>query len=186
MLAFYLSYVDDAGDKSKFTQLYTLYKQHMLDAANKKLRDPYLSEDAVHNAFIKLTRYINSIEEVDCHKTRRFVVLVTESVATDMLRKDKHYPKESYEELEPIIAYEENALDMIAVQELKDIIAQLPETYRAVLELRAYHELEDKQIADILGISYAATRKRLERARALLSQKLKEWEEVDRCEQESV
>ena len=65
-------------------------------------------------------------------------------------------------------------------------IAQLPETYRLALELRAYHELEEKQIADILGISYAATRKRLERARSLLAQKLKAREEGDLCEQESV
>ncbi|MBQ8683056.1 MAG: sigma-70 family RNA polymerase sigma factor [Clostridia bacterium] len=184
MLAFYLSLLDSEEEKSKFTQLYKKYGKLMMCIANQKLHDSYLAEDAVHDAFIKLTRYINTIGEVDSCTAKRFVCIVTECVATDMLRKDKHYPRDNYEELESTIAYEEDALDRIAVQELADIIAHLPETYRVVLELRAYHALEEKQIADVLGISYAATRKRLERARSLLSQKLRE--EDGYCEQKSV
>ncbi len=182
MLAFYLSLLETEEEKSKFTQLYEKYGKLMKYVARLKLKDEYLAEDALHNTFIKLTRYLNNIEEVDCHKTKRFVVLVTESVVTDMLRKDKHYPHDSYDELEPTVAYEEDALDKIAVQELMGMIARLPEKYRDVLELRAYHGLEEKQIADLIGITYAATRKRLERARALLSQELKKREEECLCE----
>ena len=174
MLAFYLSLLDTEEEKSKFTQLYVKYGKLMKYIARYKLKDEYLAEDALHNAFIKLTRYLHTIEEIDCHKTKRFVIIVIDSVVTDMLRKDKHYPTDSYEELEPTIAYEEDMLDNVAVQELVGMIAELPEKYRVVLELRAYHHLSEKQIADLLGIEYAATRKRLERARTLLTQKLKE------------
>ena len=177
MLTLYLSLLDSEEEKSKFIQLYELYRNKMLYAAQKKLKDAHLAEDAVHNAFIKLTGYMNCVGEIDCHKTERFLVVITESVAMEMLRKDKHYPKESYEELEPFLAHREDALDRIAVQELMDLIAQLPEKYRVVLELRAYHGLEEKQIANLLEISYANARKRLERARGLLLQKLKEREE---------
>lgn len=186
MLTFYLSLLDTEEEKSKFTQLYEQYGKLMIYVAREKLHDPYLTEDAVHNAFIKLTRYLNNIDEVNCHKTKRFVVLVTESVAIDMLRKDKHHPKDSYEELSPIIPYEEDALDKVAARELMDMIAQLPEKYRVVLELRAYHGLNEKQSADLLGISYAATRKRLERARALLTQQLNARKETNHCEQQTV
>lgn len=178
MLALYLSLLETEEEKSKFTQLYEKYGRLMKYVAYQKLDDDYLAEDAVHNAFLKLTRYLKSIGEVDSHKTRRFVVLVTESVVIDMFRKDKYYPKSSYEELEPILSCEEDMLDRIAVQELKDLIAELPETYRTAMELRAYHELDEKQIADLLGIGYAATRKRLERARILLAEQLKKREEI--------
>lgn len=177
MLTLYLSLLDSAEEKSKFIQLYKLYGKKMLYAAQRKLKDHYLAEDAVHNAFIKLTNYMHCVGEIDCHKTERFLVIITESVALDMLRKDKHYPKESVEELEPFLAYKEDALDRIAVQELMGLIAQLPEKYRTVLELHAYHGLEEKQIASLLEISYANARKRLERARRLLLQKLEEREE---------
>ncbi len=173
MLSFYLSLLDTEEEKSKFTQLYLKYGRLMKYIARRKLRDDYLAEDALHNAFIKLTRYLHTIEEVECHKTRRFVVIVVDSVVTDMLRKDKHYPDNSYEELEPTIGYEKDMLENLAVQELTSLIEGLPEKYRAVLELHAYYGLSDKQIADVLGITYAAARKRLERARALLSQEMR-------------
>lgn len=186
MLAFYLSLLDTEEEKTKFTQLYEKYGRLMKYIARLRMKDDYLAEDAMHNAFIKLTRYLNTIDEVDCHKTKRFVVLVIESVITDMQRKNKHDPRDSYEELEPTVGYETDMLDGVAVQELMNMIAELPENYRTVLELRAYHELGEKQIADILGIGYAAVRKRLERARALLSEKLKKREEEGLNEQEFV
>lgn len=186
MLAFYLSLLETEEEKSKFTQLYEKYGRLMKYIAHQKLGDDYLAEDAMHNAFLKLARYLKIIDEVDSHKTKRFVVLVTESVIIDMFRKNKHYPKDSYEELEPIVSYEQDMLDRIAVQELVAMIANLPETYRTALELRAYHRLDEKQIADLLGISYAATRKRLERARTLLAKQLKEREEEGSHEPASV
>lgn len=96
----------------------------------------------------------------------------------DMLRKEMRCPTDSYDEWEAVLSCREDVLDKIAVRELMDLIARLPEIYRTALELRAYHGLNEKQIADIVGISYAAARKRLERARALLAQKLNEREEV--------
>ena len=186
MLTFYLSLLDTEEEKSKFAQLYEQYGKLMFRVAVDKLHDHYLAEDAVHNAFIKLTRYLHTIEEIDCHKTQRFVVIVTESIVLDMLRKNKHYPKDSYDELEPILSCKEDVLDMIAVQELVAVIKALPENYRTVLELRAYHGLNEKQMADILGISYAAARKRLERARALLFRRLNEREGDEHLEQQTV
>lgn len=174
MLAFYLSLLDTEEEKSKFTQLYIKYGRLMKYIARRRLKDEHLAEDALHNAFIKLTRYLHTIEEIDCHKTKHFVVIIIDSVVTDMQRKDKNYPDNSYEELEPIIPYEEDMLDHVAVQELLALIKELPEKYRTVLELRVYHQLNEKQIADLLGIGYAAARKRLERARALFAQKLKQ------------
>ena len=177
MLAFYLSLLDTEEEQSKFIRLYVKYRKLMMHIANERLKDAYLAEDALHNAFLKLTQYLHTIEDVDSHKTKCFVVIVTKSVVTDMLRKDKRHLDDSYEELAPILAYEEDMLDNVAVQELKDMIAELPEKYRVVLELRAYHQLSDKQIAGVLGIEYATARKRLERARALLSQKINAREE---------
>ena len=178
MLAFYLSFLETEEEKNKFIRLYEEYRNLMLNTASRKIKDPYAAEDAVHEAFIKLTRYLHAVDETNCHKTRRFLVLITESVVMDMLRKEMRCPTDSYDEWEAVLSCREDVLDKIAVRELMDLIARLPEIYRTALELRAYHGLNEKQIADIVGISYAAARKRLERARALLAQKLNEREEV--------
>ncbi len=176
MLIYYLSLLETEEDQSKFIQLYTKYAKLMKYVAIRKLGDDQLAEDAVHNAFENVIKSFHSIEEVNSHKTKRFLVVVTENVVIDMLRKNKHEADVSYEELEPTLSTLPDMLDQVAVQELVAMIASLPEIYRDVLELHAYHELSEKQIATVLGIEYAAVRKRLERARAMLAKELKRRE----------
>lgn len=173
MLLYYLSLLETDEDQSKFTQLYTKYARLMKYVAVQKLGDNQLAEDAVHNAFENIIKSFYMVEEIDSHKTKRLLVVVTENVAIDMLRKNKHDANISYEELEPTLSVLPDMLDNVAVQELVEMIASLPEIYRNVLELHAYHELSEKQIAAVLGIEYATARKRLERARTMLAEKLK-------------
>ncbi|MBO5020416.1 MAG: hypothetical protein J6D52_07110 [Clostridia bacterium] len=50
----------------------------------------------------------------------------------------------------------------------------LPDIHRDILQLKVYYEDSDKKIADLLGISHQAVRKRLQRARNALGKLLKE------------
>lgn len=168
MLSFYLSLLDSQEDKDKFEQLYLKYSPLMKYVAYQKLKNEHLAEEAVHESFIKVINSFYKIEEVDSHKTKRFLVVVTENTAIDILRKEKPDKHTSYERVEWNMASTPDLLDHIAVEELVDIISAMPEIYRSVLELRAYHGLSDKQIAIVLDIGHATVRKRLERARVML------------------
>ncbi len=170
MLSFYLSLLDSQEDKDKFEQLYHLYSPLMKYVAYQKLQNEHLAEEAVQDAFIKVINSFYKIEEIDSHKTKRFLVVVTENTAIDILRKEKPDKRVSYDRIEWGMATTPDLLEQIAVEELVEIITAMPEIYRTVLELRAYHELSDKQIAIVLGISHATVRKRLERARMMLTE----------------
>ena len=182
MLSLYLSMLESGEDKAKCTQLYEKYHGLLIHVAYAKLKDEHLAEDAVHSAFLNIVRNFHLVGEVNSHKTKRLLVVVTENVAIDMLRKNKRYSKISYEELEPILSIEPDMLDNIAVQELVEKITELPEIYRNVLELRAYHGLSEKQISAVLGVEYATVRKRLERARSMLAEKLRRQQEGEMYE----
>lgn len=177
MLIYYLSLLETEEDKSKFTQLYEKYSKLMKYVAADILRDDHLAEDAVHNAFLNVIKSFYMVEDIDGHKTKRLLVVVTENAAIDMLRKTKHEANVSYDELEPILSVESDMLDNIAAQELADMLLTLPEIYRNVLELRAYHGLNDKQISAVLNVEHATVRKRLERARSMLAEKLRRQQE---------
>lgn len=47
----YLAMIELEEDRHKFEKLYITYKQTMFYVANRILRDKYLSEDVVHQAF---------------------------------------------------------------------------------------------------------------------------------------
>lgn len=172
MLSFYLTVLDTEEDRSKFTQLYHRYAKLMKYVAMQKLGDEQLAEDAVHNAFLNIIRSFCTIGEVECHKTKRLLVIVTENAAVDILRRINRHPHESYEEMSSILSVEPDLLEGLAVEELTQRIATLPPIYRDVLELKVYHGLTDKQIAAALEIENATVRKRLQRARAILAQEI--------------
>lgn len=182
MLVFYLCLLENDADRDKFTRMYSKYAKLMKYVALQKLDDEQLAEDAVHNAFMNIIKSFYVIEDVNSHKTKRLLVVITENAAIDILRKNKNYPKISYEDLEPILSVEQDMLDNITVRELVEMIAELPEIYRGVLELRAYHGMSEKQIAAVLDIGYDAVRKRLERARAMLAERIQRQQEGERYE----
>lgn len=89
MLSLYLSLLDTEEEKSKLEKLYYEYRELMKYIALGILNDEYTAEDAVHNAFIKLTRHLKGIEEIKNHKTKSFIVIIIKSVSLDMLKKEK-------------------------------------------------------------------------------------------------
>lgn len=174
MLLFYLSLIETEEDKSKFERLYYDYRKLMKHIAIDMLHDEFLAEDAVHEAFIKLTRHISGVDESDSHKTKAFIVIIIKSVCLDMLRKDKQDKSFSLEEIDHMGYVDGDSFKKIEVEDVYSVISSLSDTYREIIELKVVHNLSDKEIADVLGISNAAVRKRLQRAREISKNKLAE------------
>ena len=174
MLLFYLSLIENEEDKLKFERLYYDYRKLMKHIATDMLRDEFLAEDAVHEAFIKLTRHISGVDESNSHKTKAFIVIIIKSVCLDMLRKDKQDKSFSLEEIDSMAYVDDESFKRLEVEDIYSVISSLSDTYREIIELKVVHNLSDKEIADVLGISNAAVRKRMQRAREILKNKLAE------------
>jgi len=50
----------------------------MFYVAKAILHDDFLAEDAVHDAFIKIIRHLDKIDEIPSNKTKSFMVIVVE------------------------------------------------------------------------------------------------------------
>ena len=88
----YLQLIDTAEDRSKFEQLYEQYKQLMFYTAFQILKRPQDAEDAVHLAFLSIAENISRISDLDCPKTRAYIVTIVERKAIDMLRAERRHP----------------------------------------------------------------------------------------------
>lgn len=71
----YLQMIESDEDKSKFEQLYIMYKGLMFHVAMKILKNEFDAEDAVHQAFLSLIENLKKISDVKCPKTRAFCVV---------------------------------------------------------------------------------------------------------------
>lgn len=176
MLSYYLLLLDEEGERTKFSELYKIYKYNMLYIANDILRDYGLAEDAVQNAFLYFVVHINTIKDVHSMATKNYIYLVTKHRAIDIARKRK---KEiylttaeldsiggGYSHVESLIIKEETN------QEIYALILNLPEIYRKCLELNIVYDLSAKRIASILELKYETVKKRIQRGKELLESKL--------------
>ena len=83
----YLMMIDSENDKRKFVILYEKYKYLMLKVAFDVLKDNYLAEDAVHEAFIKVSKNMEKIGDVDTRETKRYLITITKNATIDIYRK---------------------------------------------------------------------------------------------------
>ena len=88
----YLQIIENPGDRIKFEQLYRKYRNLMFYIANKILQNQQDAEDAVHNAFLSVAKNISKISDIECPKTRGFLVIIVERKAIDILRNRKRRP----------------------------------------------------------------------------------------------
>ena len=175
MLLFYLSLIETEEDKSKFERLYNQYKNLLKYVAIDMLHDDFLAEDAVHEAFIKLARHINGVDEQDEPKTKAFVIIIVKSVCSDMIRKEKKKKEIYVENIDDLGCSNNEFFENLELEDICSVISSLPDTYREIIQLKLVYNLNDKEISDVLGISNAAVRKRMQRARGILRNKLSGW-----------
>lgn len=149
----------------------------MFRQAEKILNDKYLSEDAVHQAFIRIIKNLHKIDENNCPRTRNFLVIICVNVAKDIYRERLYLNKsgDAIEELEDKMQEISNdPLDIIVDREiihrLKDAIKNLNPIYRDVVLLKQSYNCTNEEICDLLRISPETLKKRLYRAKKMLTQ----------------
>lgn len=175
MIMIYLSMIDTEEDKSKFIKIYDKYRNLMFYVAREILKDNYLAEDALQEAFIRIARNLHKINDIYSHETKGFVVIIVKNVSITMLKKmdDKNTPYDDISELLSIEDYLfDDYLDKINFEIIVNEIRNLPEIYKTVIYLDLVFELGNKEIAHAIGISVDAAKKRKERGRKILKQRL--------------
>ena len=70
---------------------------------------------------------------------------------------------------------EEPDVGNIPEQVIQEMIKELPEGYRTVLNLYAFEEKSHKEISELLGISESTSASQLHRARSLLARKINDY-----------
>lgn len=179
MLIYYLSLIDDPRDDEKFIQIYELYRNSMFNKANSILHNVQDAEDAVQEAFISIAKNIKKVSEPECHKTRRFIVIVITHKAVDIYRKNKNHYTVPLDDIVTCSLDEHAKSSPLA--DVMEHFAKLPEKYRTPLLLSVDQGYRSKEIAEILGERDDTIRKRLERG----TKRLKElYDEAERKKSE--
>lgn len=169
----YLEAIGTKEEKTKFERIYIKYRKIMFYTAERILNDRHMAEDAVHQAFLRIINHMEKIDEADCHKTKAFLVIITEHIAIDIYRKRKQEDTLSFDEFEIYISGGASFEDEV-IDEVSEAVLKLPINYSTVLKLKFYLGYSDFEIAKILDITEDNVRQRISRAKKKLSELLVE------------
>lgn len=159
-------------------QLYTKYYPLMYHTAYNILRDHSLAEDAVHEAFLKLTKNNFDFEKINCNKLAAFMVIIVKNIALTIYKNMKKEFKQRLEDNHSAADPGPTPLDLVItnvnIEKIKETIKAMDASYADILMLKYHYDCSNKQIADLLAITEENVRVRLHRARKKLAAKLKE------------
>ncbi|SFB07013.1 MULTISPECIES: RNA polymerase sigma factor [unclassified Bacillus (in: firmicutes)] len=160
-----------------FNQLYSLYSQRLNYIAYSFMKDRFLAEDIVQEAFIKAYKKIDTIEDVN--KVGAWLAAITARTAMDFLRSEK---RKNWMLADPTIMEQVIGESITAINTEKEVeirllkedlgkqVRNLSKESQVVLILKHQHGLKENEIAHLLHLKSATVKTRLYRARKQLKQ----------------
>ena len=134
----------------------------------KRVKDKALTEDIVHDVFLKVQDRIQQLKENE--KVFGWIYQITRNTIVDHYRQQSKSidPKDINWESNPP-NYNECVSGVIS-----ELIPTLPDKYRIPLEMTEYQNFSQLEVAEKLDLTYSAARSRIQRARQILRNKLDE------------
>ena len=163
-------------ENSKFEALYHAYRAQMLHVAHSILHDPYLAEDAVQEAFFRLSRNLHKVGGVDSPETRGFLLTITKNAALTLSKTGPTagLGEEALQDLPSPQRTEDLIFERAGFEDLVAEILSLEERYRSVLYLQWVTELSVKEMSRLLKVPQATVKQRLYRGKKLLREQLRQ------------
>jgi RNA polymerase sigma-70 factor (ECF subfamily) len=153
--------------------LYSKYKDLLFYKAWEILHDHMLAEDAVSEAYIRIFRNLDKVEDVDSPRSAAFLVTIARNCALTILKKVRpELAEDALEETADPLDVEETVLGSIAAEEVYGLLASLDEQLRHIFVLKYAYDLPHSEIAAQLGITENNVTVKLHRAKKKLNELL--------------
>jgi RNA polymerase sigma-70 factor, ECF subfamily len=171
------SAVDDQSrqhaEEQALAALVDQYASTLYRVAFSVLRNAADAEDAVQEAFMRVLRHRDRLDEV--RDRRVWLIRIVWNIVLDRKRRSKTRPEtDDVSELARVLpagglSADERAMAAQHHAHVLGCVDQLPAKERQVLVLSAFEELSSVEIASVLGITESSVRSRLFRARNLMA-----------------
>jgi RNA polymerase sigma-70 factor (ECF subfamily) len=134
----------------------------------KRVKDKALTEDIVHDVFVKVQDKIHQVRESE--KIFGWIYQVARNTLIDHFRKNT-------KQIDPVDIYWESSppnFNDCVTNAINELIPTLPDKYRIPLVMTEFQNLSQLEVAERLNLNYTTTKARVQRARQMLKVKLDE------------
>ena len=167
-----------AGEPGARQEMYETYAGRVLAVCRRYIRESDRARDIVHDTFLKAWDSLGSFHPRRAGSLGAWLSQIAVHLAVDELRRRKLLIQEdasftgsvsSFAGLTGESPVDESRLRQVPVEELIELIAALPEGYRAVFNLFCLDGLSHREIARLLGITEKTSQTQYLKARHKLA-----------------
>jgi len=176
------------GDYQSFESLVTRYESKVYRLAIRMLRNPQDAEDALQETFIQVYRGLPGFEGRSAFSTWLFRLATNACLMkirhrstqpSKLLPLEDYLPRQEQGEIPQMVDWADRPEDALLTKEsrekMMEALEKLPPEYRAVFILRDMEGFSNAETGESLGISVAAVKSRLHRARLALRGMLSDY-----------
>ncbi len=149
------------GEREAISQLIERHSRRVRDYIRMMVQDPDVAEDLFQETFIKAVRVIDEGRYTDNGRFLSWVLRIAHNIVIDYFRSRKqerevNEQEAGYDLLGSLRIAEGNVEDRMVSsqieQDIRRLVALLPEEQRQVVEMRYYSDMSFKEIAEQTGV----------------------------------
>lgn len=154
-------------DRASQKELYQRFADQLMAVSLRYARDSHQAKDILQNAFLKIFAHVKKFRFGE-GSFEGWMSRIVVNEALSQYRRNSFLHLSGTEVYSPD-AYEDAAVvSQLAAEDLLALLAQLPDGYRIVFNLKVLEGYSHKEIAQQLGIAESASRSQLARAKRML------------------
>ncbi len=172
MISAALSVLKTERERNIVNEIYSANAKRFYAIAFSKLKSGDDAEDAVQEAFLRIAKKPEKFFAISEDKRVAYIDVIVRNVALDMLKKRARTENAELcgDVEDPAPLPEDIVLGEEMSGRLIDFILSMPEARRQAVILKVRHNMNSSEIAEALGISEAAARKRLSDAGIMIKE----------------
>jgi RNA polymerase sigma-70 factor (ECF subfamily) len=155
-------------DRINVAKLYEDFSKPLKAFISKRVTDPTLAEDLLHDVFLKIHNQVDSLKEDE--KLLPWIYRITRNSIIDSYRRRKDIVPNQED-----VAADEKGINDIPERlapTLRTLTEQLPAKYKDALLMADFEGIKQTELAATLGISVSGLKSRVQRARKMLKELL--------------
>ncbi|MCA6078622.1 RNA polymerase sigma factor [Fulvivirga sedimenti] len=149
------------GNEGAFECLLHRHKARVYTTVLLIVKDKYIAEDLLQEAFIKAVKTIKSGRYNEEGKFLPWITRIAHNLAIDYFRKEKRYPTVILEDGSKVfntLEFAEDSFESAQIRKdthakLREMIQELPPAQKEVLIMRHYMDMSFQEIADNTNVS---------------------------------
>ena len=170
MIAIYLAALDTDDDRARFLKIYDEHNRKVFFTARSVLKTQQRAEDAAQEVWTKVVQDFDRIMIVPVEKLGAYLITMARNFSINMLKKESRTAEmpDDWDESRWLDSSADDGESDRKYNSLVDLIMEMPENYRQILELKYVLEWKNRDIATFVGMKQSSVESRIARGSELL------------------